>query len=160
LLKARVPVRWATSAFTDAGHRFDAGTLLVPASARARVAALAAELGFPVQGVAALPPSMLLHAPRVGVYQSWVPAIDEGWTRFVFEQQMDVDYQTLHDRDIQAGGLRARFDAVVIPGQSPTSIVTGWPAGTMPEEYTGGLGAKGIAALRAFAEAGGTLIAL
>ena len=31
LLRARVPVRWATADFTDAGRRFPAGTLLVPA---------------------------------------------------------------------------------------------------------------------------------
>ena len=37
LLRARVPVRWATADFTDGGRRFPAGTLLVPASARARV---------------------------------------------------------------------------------------------------------------------------
>jgi len=87
-------------------------------------------------------------------------AIYEGWTRFVFEQQMGVDYQTLHDRDIQAGGLRARFDAIILPSQSPDAIVTGHAPGTLPEEYTGGLGARGVQELKAFAEAGGTLIAL
>ncbi len=160
LLRAGVPVRWATAAFTDAGRTFPAGTLLVPGSARARVEALARELGITASAVAARAPAMVLRAPRVGVYQSWVPAIDEGWTRFVFEQQMGVAYETLHDRDVQAGGLHDRFDVIVIPGQSPGSIVTGWVAGTMPEEYTGGLGAKGVESLRAFAEGGGTLVAL
>jgi hypothetical protein len=89
-----------------------------------------------------------------------MPAIDEGWTRFVFEQQMGVDYQTLHDRDIQAGGLRDRFDAIVLPSQSPDAIVTGHVPGSLPDEYVGGLGAKGVRELKAFAEAGGTLIAL
>jgi len=161
LLRARVPVRWATADFVDGGRRFPAGTLLVPASARARVAAMARELGISAQGIAAAPPAALvLRAPRVGVYQSWMAAIDEGWTRFVFEQQTGVDYETLHDRDIQAGGLRARFDAIVLPSQSPNAMVTGHPPGTLPDEYTGGLGSKGVQELKAFAEAGGTLIAL
>jgi hypothetical protein len=134
--------------------------LLVPSSARARVLALTRELGISAQGVALAPPALVLRAPRVGVYQSWMPAMDEGWTRFVFEQQMGVDYQTLHDRDVQAGGLRDRFDAIVLPSQSPDAMVTGHPPGSLPEEYTGGLGAKGVQELKAFAEAGGTLIAL
>jgi hypothetical protein len=160
LLRARVGVRWATADFVDAGRRFPAGTLLVPASARAPLLAFARELGLRAQAVAAAPPALLLRAPRVGVYQSWVPAIDEGWTRFVLEQQMGVDYQTLHDRDVQAGSLRARFDTIILPAQSPAAIVNGHAAGTMPEQYTGGLGRKGVQELKAFAEAGGTLVAL
>ncbi|HEV7499636.1 MAG TPA: peptidase M14, partial [Vicinamibacteria bacterium] len=160
LLRARVPVRWTTAAFTDTGHLFPAGTLLVPASARARVQGLAHELGISGRGVSALAPGLALRVPRVGLYQSWTAAIDEGWTRFVFEQQVGVEYQTLHDRDVQAGGLRARFDVIVMPGQSPTSIVSGNPPGSLPEEFTGGLGTKGIEELRAFAEAGGTLVTL
>ena len=161
LLRAGVPVRWATAEFVGGGRRFPAGTLLVPASARAQVLALTRELGVSAHGVAAAPPAALvLRAPRVGIYQSWMPAIDEGWTRFVFEQQMGVDYQTLHDRDIQAGGLRAKFDAIILPSQSPDAIVNGQAAGTLPEEYTGGLGTKGVQELKAFAQAGGTLIAL
>jgi hypothetical protein len=160
LLRARVPVRWATAEFSDAGRRFPAGTLLVPASARARLLEMARELGVVAHAVAVAPPALVLRAPRVGVYQSWMAAIDEGWTRFVFDQQMGVDYQTLHDRDIQAGGLRDRFDAIVLPSQSPNATITGHPPGTMPDEYVGGLGARGVQELKAFAEAGGTLVAL
>jgi hypothetical protein len=38
--------------------------------------------------------------------------------------------------------------------------VSGHPAGSLPEQYTGGLGSEGTAALTAFAQAGGTIVAL
>jgi hypothetical protein len=86
--------------------------------------------------------------------------MDEGWTRFVFEKQMGVDYETLHDKDVRAGGLRARFDAIVLPEQSRRAMVAGNPPDSLPKEYTGGLGKEGVQALKAFVEQGGTLVAL
>jgi len=96
----------------------------------------------------------------VGVYQSYVPSMDEGWTRFVFEKEMDVAYQPLVDKDVRAGRLAERFDAIVLPDQAAAALRDGHAKGSMPEEYTGGLGAPGATALRAFVEAGGTLVAL
>jgi hypothetical protein len=86
--------------------------------------------------------------------------MDEGWTRFVFERQAEVEYVTLHDADVKAGGLRARFDAIVLPDQTPSQIKNGNAAEALPPEYVGGLGAEGIKALRAFVQEGGTLVAL
>jgi hypothetical protein len=86
--------------------------------------------------------------------------MDEGWTRFVFEKEMGVAFQSLADRDVRAGGLAARFDAIVLPDQAPATLRGGHTKGSMPEEYTGGLGVEGGEALRAFVEAGGTLVAL
>jgi hypothetical protein len=160
LLERGVPVRWALEAFADAGRSFPAGTLLVPASARRFVAPLASELGLRVQAVRADPRGPRLRRPRVGLYRSWVPSMDEGWTRFVFEKEMGVTYQELRDREVRAGRLRERFDAVVLPDQSPAALLNGHAKGSMPEEYTGGLGVEGGAALRAFVESGGTLVAL
>jgi hypothetical protein len=160
LLRAAVTARWATDAFTDAGRSFSAGTLLVPAAARATLEPIARELGLVARAVHAKPRTLRLHVPRVGVYASWVPAIDEGWTRFVFEKEMDVRFVTLHDRDVRAGALREQFDAIVLPDQPAATILDGHAPGSMPPEYTGGLGATGVAALRAFVEAGGTLVAL
>ena len=94
------------------------------------------------------------------VYRSYVPAIDEGWTRWVLDKQECTNYVTLEDREVRAGNLRAKFETVVIPDQLARSILNGYRAGTMPAEYTGGLGEKGVKALREFVEEGGTIVCL
>ena len=78
LLRAGVPVRWARAAFRDGPREFPAGTLLAPESARAALAPLAAELGLVARPVRRAPPSFLLRAPRVGLYQSWVTSHGRG----------------------------------------------------------------------------------
>jgi hypothetical protein len=160
LLKAGVPVRWSTSAFTDDGRRYEAGTLLAPGSARGAVDRVAQELGVVAEGVDATPSAYLLHRPRVGLYQSFVASMDEGWTRFVFDHQAEIEYTTLHDADVRAGGLRERFDAIVLADQSAAQIREGHASGSLPVEYTGGLGPEGGKALKAFVQEGGTLVAL
>ena len=87
--------------------------------------------------------------------------MDEGWTRFVFEKQVGVAYETLARRR-RAGraACAERFDAIVLPDQAPAEILDGHAPGAMPDEYTGGLGEAGVARLKAFVEAGGTLVAL
>jgi hypothetical protein len=160
LLRQGVPVRWALEAFGDRGRRFGAGTLLVPGSARRILQGAASELGVSARAVDAAPHSLLLRKPRVGLYQSWAPAIDEGWTRFVFEHDVGVDYETIHDADVRRGSLASRFDVIVLPDQSAKEIVEGHPPGTLPEEYTDGIGEEGVARLKAFVQDGGTLVAL
>jgi hypothetical protein len=86
--------------------------------------------------------------------------MDEGWTRYMFEREAGVPYTTLHDADVQAGRLRDRFDAIVLPDQSRDRMMKGYGAGEMPAEFSGGLGDAGVRSLRAFVEAGGSLIAL
>jgi hypothetical protein len=97
--------------------------------------------------------------PRIGLYKSFMADIDEGWTRWLFEQ-FGFAYTTLRNADLQAGNLRARFDSIVFADEQPNAIENGHPPGTMPDEFTGGLGARGAEALREFARAGGTLVFL
>jgi hypothetical protein len=160
LLRSSIPMRWAVEAFADRGQRFEAGALLAPWGARDVVLGLARELGVSARGVDATPRSLLVRKPRVALYQAWVPSSDEGWTRFVFERDVGVDYDTIHDADVRKGGLARRFDAIVLPDQSPKEIVEGNPPGRLPEEYTDGIGEEGVKHLKAFVEDGGTLIAL
>jgi hypothetical protein len=110
--------------------------------------------------------SLVAHAgwserkrPRVALYQAWTANMDEGWTRWLLEE-FGFAYSSVHNADIQAGGLRNKFDAIVIPDQPAGSIENGHRAGSMPQEFSGGLGPKGAQSLKEFAEAGGTLIFL
>lgn len=98
-----------------------------------------------------------IHLPRLGVYQSWVAAIDEGWTRWVLEQ-CGFDFVLVHDAEVRAGNLRRRFDAIVLPDQAPAQIIDGHSPEAMPAPYAGGLGDRGVQALKEFVERGGTLV--
>ena len=95
----------------------------------------------------------------VGLYQPWVPATDEGWTRWLFDGY-EVPYATVHDQQIRQGDLARRFTSIVLPSVEAPVLDDGWAPGSMPVEYTGGLGSAGVQALREFVEAGGTLVAL
>ena len=53
------------------------------------------------------------------MYQPWTGGnMDEGWTRWVFEQY-GFNNTPLHNADIHAGKLRDRFDAIVLADQKP-----------------------------------------
>jgi hypothetical protein len=161
LLKAGVPVTWSTEPFNAGTKAYPAGTLLVPVSARAKALPVFEALGVTGTGVKfkPAPATLALKTPRIGLYQSYVASMDEGWTRFIFDKSLNLDYTSVHDRDIRAGNLRAKFDAIILPDSSARQMVDGHPKGEMAEEFAGGLGAEGVAALKAFAEGGGTLIA-
>jgi hypothetical protein len=110
---------------------------------------------------------------RVAIYKSHVPSMDEGWTRWVLEHNAtnpsgtgrSAPFSSLMDAEARSGKLSAKYDTIIIPDQPRgeqrrDAILNGYRAGTMPPEYTGGLGAEGVKALREFVEAGGTLVCL
>ena len=100
-----------------------------------------------------------LPSPRIGLYQAYVPSMDEGWTRWLFDD-FGFAYTKLVNADITAGQLRQKFDSIVIPDQSRQTIAQGYRENQMPPAFTGGLGEKGAAAVKEFVEQGGTLILL
>ncbi|MEP6741033.1 MAG: M14 family metallopeptidase [bacterium] len=96
---------------------------------------------------------------KLGIYKSHVAAIDEGWSRWVLDQE-HYKYSSVEDAEMRAGDLKAKYNSIVIPDQAPGRILNGYTLGTMPKEYTGGLGPAGVKALREFVEQGGTLVCL
>jgi hypothetical protein len=111
---------------------------------------------------------------KLAVYKSHVPSMDEGWTRWALqtnggyypnelisdEKRKNPPFFSLEDKEARSGNLRAKYDTIVIPDQSPGAILNGHKPGSMPEEYTGGLGTDGVKSLREFVEQGGTLVLL
>lgn len=96
---------------------------------------------------------------RIGLYRSYAATMDEGWTRWVFDN-WKVPYSSLVDSVARAGKLHDRFDVIVLPDESPHDIAEGLPQVRYPAPYPGGLGPDGIQALRQFVQEGGTLVAL
>src|SRR5690606_20747469 len=60
---------------------------------------------------------------------------------------------------IQRGDLR-RYDIIILPKEGEDEILRGHAPGTMPAEYTGGVGPEGAAALKRYVEGGGWLLAI
>ncbi|MGI8810912.1 MAG: M14 family zinc carboxypeptidase [Pyrinomonadaceae bacterium] len=109
------------------------------------------------------------HPPIYAIYKSSIPNIDEGWTRWVTDIGQGYKPGCSRFISISDRGTRADFqsqepwdrpDAIVFPDQSPNQILNGYAKGTMPDEYTGGVGREGVENLKKFVEAGGTLVFL
>ena len=83
--------------------------------------------------------------------------MDEGWTRYVFDT-FNVPYESIKDTDVKGGNLKSKYDVVLLPSQRSREIIDGNAAGTLPAEYTGGIGEGGVANLKEFVNNGGTLI--
>jgi len=118
-------------------------------------------------------PKTPLKRYRVGLYQSWLSSMDEGWTRYVFDD-LGIPYTTLHNKDFKGAkqkkaDLRRQFDVIVFADESPEIIKTGKPDPAsrygryfteMPPPYEGGIGEDGVKALEEFVASGGILVGL
>jgi hypothetical protein len=159
-------------AYRLTGAHAEPGTIYIPQQGGVgpKLAAVARKYGADIQPATERVggDALEVKAPRVGLYKSWIASLDEGWTRFVFEKS-DVPYKTLVDADIRKGNLRKRFDAIILPDNTAPAILEGraregrdganrLEQPEVPPEYRGGLGKEGAAALKAFVEAGGTII--
>lgn len=98
---------------------------------------------------------------RRAIYRSHSPSMDEGWTRWVLENQSRcLHHVPVYDADLKKGNLHPRRGIIIIPDQAPRTILNGYRSGMMPPELTGGLANEGVKALREFVEQGGTLVCL
>jgi hypothetical protein len=136
----------------------------VEGASRERLEDVAREFGLSIVSAEAIPPPAAppppVRLPKVGLYYPWTGGnIDEGWTRFVLEQY-EFPYVTIHNADIREGGLRRRFDVIILTDQSARDLTEGYVSNAVRPEYRGGIGDPGIHQLTQFVAEGGTLITL
>jgi len=161
-------IYWTNEESRAGSNRFDIGTFIIESGSdtAARVESLAAEFGLDFVGLGSSPTDKLsqLRLPRVGMYKSYVAFMDEGWSRWLLEEY-GFEPTSLLDGDVQTGDL-SQFDAIVLPHpdggaafkNNVQKILTGHAPGSMPDEFTGGLGLQGAYALQKFVQDGGTVV--
>jgi hypothetical protein len=163
LVAAGAAPSWIGSALVAGGFSYQPGSIVVPyvRGIEPVVAKIASELGLRADGVKGKPPGAAkpIGRARVALYKPWGDNIDEGWTRWLLERY-EFTFSSIADADIRQGNLRARYDAIILPSAPAERLTAGLPADTVPPEYSGGLGAAGVEALKKFVQDGGTLICL
>ncbi|MBX3288818.1 MAG: hypothetical protein KF855_05670 [Acidobacteria bacterium] len=108
-----------------------------------------------------------------GTYKSHTTSMDEGWTRWLLEREsfrgQGVDlfgrfckpvHHSISNQELVGEIKTANLRTIIFPDQSPNQILNGYPKGSMPDEYVGGVGKEGVENLKKFVEAGGTLVFL
>ncbi len=152
---------WTEKPARASGKSIEKGAIWIPSrdGVHTQLTSLARETG--IEPIPGRKPDRgyRLKKPRLGLYQPWTGNMDEGWTRWVLERYA-FEYRTLHNAEIKAGSLGERYDVIILPSAGPKSLLNGKAEGTMPPQYTGGMGDQGADHLLAFVRAGGTLICM
>ncbi len=170
LLRKNIPVYTVSQEFTAAEVVWPAGTFLVEGRSHTETIKEAVKkndfdehdtpLGVEFWG---LPQDLKversqIRSARIGLYKSWVANMDEGWTRWVLENN-GFSYKNLSNAEIRAQDLKNSFEVIILPDQTASHLENGHHPDEMPVEYAGGLGEIGLRKLRQFVEQGGALIA-
>ena len=167
LLSAGERVYWLRDR-TVGGGAEHAGAIYIAAGAgtRGRLETAAARLGLTFTGVAVAPEgeALALNPVRVGLWDRYGGASSSGWTRWLLERY-GFGYEVVYPRELDAGGLADRFDVLILPTEAVPARGDGSPPlAQVPPEYRGTLGVlsweRTLPALKAFVEAGGTLITI
>jgi hypothetical protein len=177
LLKEKAGVYRTRAGFKKDGFDVPAGSFIVKNSPEIQKALpeLLAKFSMQVLNLGSVSDIVLspIKNPRIGLYQSWKANMDEGWTRYMFDD-LGVPYTTLHNKDFQGTknkkvDLKTAFDVIVFADENADIIKNGKPdpdseharhITPLPPEYEGGIGAEGVSTLKTFVEEGGILVTL
>jgi len=155
------------------------GDWIVPAAAGAAAADAARQTGVDFNALNAEVKEGAHDAGRlrIGLYRRYRGGnMDEGWTRWLFEQ-WGFPFAQVYDAEIKQGNLNAKYDVFIFADDS-TAAITGEPAAgggrgegrggtsfasvpnTTPPEYRSGIGSEGVNAIKDFVQKGGILVTL
>jgi len=176
LAKAGAPAFRIPSGFQDGGASWPAGTWFIPAGAAADkiVAQSAKDLGVTFAAAGVKPAGAQPVKPlRVALIDRYGGSMPTGWTRLVMEQ-FEVPYTLVYPQELDKGGLKAKYDVIVLTdgmisdgagggrggggfGGSPDTMLTPAPyrnrLGRISPETT-------VPKLKEFMEAGGRVITI
>lgn len=104
--------------------------------------------------------------PRVAIYNPWGGSLDEGWTRWLLDQNGFAP-KSLHPQEVKAG--LQNYDVLILPDMDKEQIASGRRGAggegamryqdELPPDYRGALEKEGADVLKKFVENGGTLLA-
>jgi len=122
LLESGHQIYRSSESFEHRGNHLHAGAFIVEKNGNETAQTIrrfTRDFGVDIYGLNSKPSveSYKLNRPNIAMYQSWTANIDEGWTRWVFDNY-GFEYTTLRDEDIRSGDL-SEFDLVILPAQAP-----------------------------------------
>jgi len=181
LQAAGIAVSAYRTSLSVAGRNAAPGAWFVPVSAKARtiVEAGAKSLGLTIQAVPAAPQGerLTVRKPRVAMVDLYGGLHPTGWLRWILDGQ-ELPYSIVYPQELDKGGLAKKFDIIVVPDAAIPNARSGVDGGMfrgrfdsrqpdakdMPAKYRASLGditaEKTLPALRAFAQNGGTILAM
>jgi hypothetical protein len=183
LLRDGRDVYWLKQPFRAGNTTFPVGTFFISSRGNARQAVdrIARETGltFTATGNRPAGEHLKLRPIRVALVDRYGGLMPAGWTRFIFEQ-FDFPFEVIYPQSLDAGELRAKYDAIVfVSGLIPAPRGAGGGGGgggggdapgggggaaETPAEFrhmTGNITAeRTIPRLREFLEAGGNIITI
>lgn len=183
LMKSGAKVSWAKKSFSVNRKIYPVGTIIIDPQRITpnKIKDIAKELSLKFTAVESIPkvPTIHLKPINIGLYRSWVPNMDEGFTRWILDNY-EFPYENVYDAGIRAGNLGNRFNVILIPSRpnarpmtsytelgvhegvvrETMTILHGHAPGTVPPQYTGGITERGADNLRKFVNDGGTLVCI
>ncbi len=158
-----------------------AGSVLFKGLSPAQAKKLTTQFGLDLQATntGSVPKQHTVNLPRIAIYHTWYYTQDAGWARFTFDQ-MGIPYTYINKDDLKEGGLRKRFDVILVPrifgtannfineidrkfSPMPYTKTAEYPSHGFPDstsDMTGGPGFVGMEQLSQFVETGGVIITL
>ncbi len=161
LLSQKIRPYVVHQSFSIEGKSFAIGAIIIPYSSNAKeiISESISKLGINVyltnQDIKVK--KSKIDFLKLGIYQSWVPNMDEGWLRWVLEK-FEFPFKTIHNGEMKAGNLIQRYNTIILPNMSLSTLIKGREE--VPPQYKGGIGQEGIANLEEFILKGGKLITI
>jgi hypothetical protein len=149
---------------------------IAPVKDRALLQKIAADLGVSFEAVpaggGAGGDAVTLRTPRIALADQYGGSMPSGWTRWLLEQ-FEFPFEVVFPKALDAGNLATRYDVIIFPsgvGPSPGPGGRGGGGGgagqgsAVPAEYEHMVGSytaqNTFPQLKAFVEAGGTILAV